>query len=163
MRIRWSSLGEPFFLGGWGFFFGEGGKCFPVLAMLFVFLLPVFFFEGTGNFWPVFWTCFFAGGLFLAVYNGIHPCFCSPFSKRYCNIFLKRWKWESHNLWYNLAQKEFIQWGGNNDSKQNSHCLSCVLFLKESHSFLHLGFLEEPPQSFRLEEDFMHPQGFGMF
>ena len=36
-------------------------------------------------------------------------------------------------------------------------------FLKEAHTFLHLGFLEEPPRSFRLEEDFMHPQGFGMF
>lgn len=57
---------------------GVGGKCFPVLAMLFAFLLPVIFFKARGIF-GCFLDLFFAGGLFLAVYNGIHPCFCSPF------------------------------------------------------------------------------------
>ena len=93
----------------------------------------------------VFWTCFLLAAYSWRSTMGFIPVFVVPFSKRYCNIFLKMRKWESHDLWYNLAQKEFTQWGGNKDSKQNSHCLSCVLFWKKPIPFCIWDFSKSHP------------------
>lgn len=50
------------------------------------------FFLRHGEFLAVFWTCFLLAAYFWRSTMGFIPVFVVPFSKRYCNIFLKMWK-----------------------------------------------------------------------